>query len=241
VGVIASFLFLERRRAVRSIYSVLGYVAPLCVFWLTLTYWRRHDVTGIDLRRDRNNLKRRSDFRAGIRWPVSVDTVVGSIRGRTRNVSLNGVTLISLQPLVRGEIVPLTLRAPDRVIRVRGEVIWRNTFYPPKNRTPHKASGILFRGPSQEDTAFLARSIEAWHEAEERRRAESQQETLFGKACAVLKPWGDSRLQVERAFRSFRQRLEGVWCQAGVLFRSFRAVEAAVGAEGKKSGAVRSG
>jgi hypothetical protein len=239
VSVIASFLVLERRRGVSSVYSVFGYLAPLFVFWLTLTYWRRHDAAGIDLRRDRKNLRRRNGFRAGIRWPVSVTTVAGSIQGRTKNVGINGVTLVSLQPLVRGETVPLTLSAPDRVIRVRGEVIWRSTFYPPKNRTPHKAIGILFRELSREDAAFLARSIEAWHEAEERRRVESKRETFFHKVCGAVKPCWEGRLQVENAFRSFRQRLEGVWSQAEAPVRSLRVMEAAVGAEGKKSEATR--
>jgi hypothetical protein len=230
---------------VNSVSEVLGYMAPLFILWATLTFWRRHDVTGIDLRRDRKNLRRRSGFRAGIRWPVSVATMAGSIQGRTRNVSVSGVTLISLQPLVRGEIVPLMLGAPDRVIRARGEVIWMDTFYPARNRTPHKAVGILFRGLSQEDTAFLAHSIDAWHETEERRRAESQRQTFFGKcrersrALGVLRPRGGGRLQLESGFRSFRQRLEEVRCQAGTLFRSLRVV-AAVGAQGEKPRAARS-
>lgn len=228
-----------------SISGMLGYVAPVFVLWLTLTFWRRHDATGIDLRRDRKNLKRRSDFRAGIRWPASVVTMAGSIQGRTRNVSASGITLVCLQPLVRGEIVPLTLRAPDRVLRVRGEVIWMDIFYLPRNRTPYKAIGILFRELSQEDTAFLARSIDAWHEAEERRRAASPGKTFFGKwregsrVRGVLKPIGAGRVQLEGGLRSVRQRLEGALCQAGALFRSWRVMEAAVRAEAKESGAKR--
>jgi hypothetical protein len=203
---------------------VLGYLAPFFVLWVTLTFWRRHDATGIDLRRDRKNLKRRSCFRAGIRWPVSVVTMAGSIQGRTRNVSASGVTLITLQPLVRGEIVPLTLSAPDRVLRVRGEVIWIDIFYPARSRTPHKAIGILFREISQGDTDFLGRSIDVWHEAEERRRAESRGKTLLAKwreaspVYGVLKPVHAGRLHLEGGFRSLRQRFEGALCQAGALF-----------------------
>lgn len=229
-----------------SISGMLGYVAPLFVLWLTLTFWRRHDATGIDLRRDRKNLKRRSDFRAGIRWPASVVTMAGSIQGRTRNVSASGITLVCWQPLVRGEIVPLTLRAPDRVLRVRGEVIWIDIFYPARNRTPHKAIGILFRELSQEDTAFLARSIDAWHKAEERRGAESPGKIFFARwrersrVRGVLKPIGAGRLQLEGGFRSFRRRMEGALCQAGALFRPRRVLEAAVGGTaGRKSGAKR--
>ena len=214
-----------------SVSNVAGYVAPLLILGLTLTFWRLYDATGMDLRRDRKNVKRRGDFRAGIRWPVSAETSIGSIQGRTRNVSVSGATIVSLQPLARGEIVPITLRTPARAIPLRGRVMWTDTFYPPMGRIPHKAIGILFQGVSEEDRVFLASAVEAWGKAEERKTAEAVKRPLVAKWLgggrgSFGQAGGGFRLK--GAFDPLRQRVEGAVGQTLALFRPYRAVEAPV-------------
>ena len=226
-----------------SVSNVVGYVAPFLILCLTFTFWRHYDAAGMDLRRDRKNVKRRGDFRAGIRWPVSAEASIGSIQGRTRNVSVSGATIVSLQPLARGEIVPITLRAPARVTRLRGRVMWTDTFYPPMSRIPHKAIGVLFQGVSEEDRVFLASSIEAWREAEERKRAEAPKRPLVtkwlgGGQDSSGQAGGGFRLR--GAFHPLRQRMEGVVGQTLALFRPYRALEAPVRSKGNMAGARRS-
>jgi len=229
-----------------SVSNVLGYVAPLLILCLTLMFWRHYDAAGIDLRRDRKNVKRRGDFRAGIRWPVSVETFIGSIQGRSRNVSVGGATVVSLQPLARGEIVPITLRAPDRVIRLRGQVMWTETFCPAMSRIPHKATGVLFRGLSEADRVFLASSVEAWREAHERKEAEAPQRSFFaswlgGDQDDSGSPAEAGRgVRLEGAFHWLRQRVEGVVGQTLALFRPYQVLKAPARPKGNKAGARRS-
>jgi hypothetical protein len=231
---------------VASVSSLLGYVAPLLILCLTLIFWRHYDATGIDLRRDRKNVKRRGGFRAGIRWPVSVETSIGSIQGRTKNVSVSGATIVSLQPLLRGEIVPLTLRAPGRAMRLRGRVMWAETFYPAMSRIPHKAIGILFEGLSETDQVCLASSVEAWREAKERQKAEAPQRSFSVKWLARDRGGSSSPGQVGGGFRLdgalhwLRERIDGVVGQTLALFRPYRAVEAPIRSKGNKAGVLRS-
>ena len=226
-----------------SVSNVLGYVAPLLILCLTLIFWRHYDATGMDLRRDRKNVKRRGDFRAGIRWPVAAETPIGSIQGRTRNVSVSGATIVSLQPFARGEIVPITLRAPARVIRLRGRVMWTDTFYPPMSRIPHKAVGVLFQGLSEEEGVFLASSVETWREAEQRKRAEAPQQSFFAKWLGRGRGFAGETgggFRLEGAFQWLRQRVEGVVGQTFALVRPYGALEAPVRSKGNKAGARRS-
>lgn len=226
--------------------GLLGYVAPLLILWVTLMFWRHYDATGIDLRRDRKSPKRRVDFRAGIRWPVSIETVIGSIQGRTRNVSISGATLVSLQPLIRGEIVPVTLKSSVCTMRLRGEVMWIETFYPSMSRTPHKAIGIHFRGLSEENRDFLARSVETWRKVEEQRKVEAPLQSFLARwlgrhrARVEQVAHGLKSFDPEGALRCLRQRMDGVFCQALALFPPYRAAEAPVRADGKKTGTTRS-
>jgi hypothetical protein len=213
---------------------------------LTLIFWRHYDATGMDLRRDRRNVKRRGDFRAGIRWPVAAETYIGSIQGRTRNVSVSGATIVSLQPLARGEIVPITLRAPARVIRLRGQVMWTEIFCPVMSRIPHKAIGVLFQGLSEEDRVFLTSSIEAWREAEERKGAEADQRSFFakwlggGRGCSGSPGEAGGGFRLEGAFHWLRRRVEGVAGQTLALFRPYGALEAPVRSKGNRPGTRRS-
>jgi PilZ domain len=231
---------------VASVSNVLGYVAPLLILCLTLMFWRHYDATGMDLRRDRRNVKRRGDFRAGIRWPVSAETSIGSIQGRTRNVSVSGATIVSLQPLARGEIVPITLRAPARVIRLRGQVMWTEAFYPAMSRIPHKAIGVLFQGLPEEDRAFVASSIEAWREADERQGTEAHQRSLFakwlggGRGSSGSPGEAGGGFRLEGAFHWLRQRVEGVVGQTLAPVRPYRALEAPIRSKGNKASALRS-
>jgi hypothetical protein len=226
---------------VASVSNVVGYVAPLLILCLTLIFWRHYDAAGMDLRRDRKNAKHRGDFRAGIRWPVSAETSIGSIQGRTRNVSVSGATIVSLQPLTRGEIVPIMLRVPARVIRLRGRVMWTDTFYPPMSRIPHKVIGVLFQGLSEEDGVFLASSVEAWREAERRKMAEAP------KRSSVTKWLGRGRgsasesrggFRLEDAFHWLRQRVEGVVGQTHAPVRPYRALQAPIRSKGNKASAL---
>ncbi|MGE5311355.1 MAG: PilZ domain-containing protein [Nitrospirota bacterium] len=221
--------------------NVLGYVAPLLILCLTLLFWRYYDATDMDLRRDRKNVKRRGDFRARIRWPVAAEASIGSIQGRTRNVSVSGATIVSLHPFTRGEIVPVTLRAPGQAIRLRGQVMWTETFHPAMSRIPQKAVGILFQGLSEDDRAFLASSVEKWREAEEREGAAAQQRSFFAKWLAGGPGSSGSPgeagggFRLEGAFHRLHQKVEGVVGQTLSLFHPHGALAAPVGSKGNKA------
>ena len=100
--------------------------------------------------------KKRLDARAELTWQVTVETIAGTIYGHTENISASGALLVCLQPLCKGEIVKLVLKAPSRSFEVDAEVIWADRYRPSETDYPYNAIGVQFKRISDESRSFLA-------------------------------------------------------------------------------------
>jgi hypothetical protein len=128
---------------------------------MVLAFWKHHDAVGIDARRDRKNARQRLTPRVKVNWPVSITTVMGTVRGRAIDVGTKGLGLLCLQPVSPAEVTHMTVEAPGHPIEVEAEVVRCDTRHPARREAPYHGIGVFFRSMSDEDRAFLAALVEA--------------------------------------------------------------------------------
>jgi len=130
-----------------ELYFPLGYV-----FFLSLILIRDEYLTW-------KINKKRLEVRAKLSWPVTVETILGPIYGRTENISATGALLVCPQPLNKGEIVKIILDAPSRLLEIDAEVIWTDRHRPSEKNYPHNAIAVQFKRISNESKSFLALAV----------------------------------------------------------------------------------
>ena len=141
--------------------EIVGFALPIFLLPMALAFWKHHDAVGIDARKDRKSKRKRLTPRVKVNWPVSIRTVMGTVRGRAVDVGTKGVGLLCVQPLSPGEVIQMTVEAPGHPIEVEAEVVRCDTRHTPRREAPYHRIGIFFRGISEEDSAFLAALVEA--------------------------------------------------------------------------------
>lgn len=67
--------------------------------------------------------------RVEVRWPVTMITDKGSIKGEARNITAEGVYIHFNDPIkqpVLNEEFSLMIQSPGKIIQVTGKVVWSN-------------------------------------------------------------------------------------------------------------------
>jgi hypothetical protein len=116
--------------------------------------------------------KKRLDARAKLIWPVRVETISGPFQGETKNISATGAFLVCRQPLYRGEIVRLIIKAPSRSLEVDAEIIWSSRHTPSHKDFPHNGIGVRFKRISSTSRSFLALAVHNRLNADKRSQAQ---------------------------------------------------------------------
>ena len=124
--------------------------------------------------KSRQLTRERLEARAQVEWPVTVETISGSLCGHTDNINPTGALLVCLQPLSKGEVVKLTLNAPNRPLEVDAEVIWTDRYLPPEKYYPRNAIAVEFKRISDESRDFIALAV---HHRREMRETELYEHT----------------------------------------------------------------
>lgn len=102
-----------------------------------------------------NAAERREFPRVRVKWPVSVVTDNATIQAETRNITVNGIFILSKDPLRLNETFPLHISPPNRqAIDVTGTVI-RSDHQAFDERNISYGMGICFVRVSDEDRHFL--------------------------------------------------------------------------------------
>jgi hypothetical protein len=141
--------------------DVVGFALPFLLLPMVLTFWKRHDAVGIDARKDRKNTRKRLTPRVKVNWPVSIRTVMGTVRGRVIDVGVQGAGLLCVQPLSPTGVTQMTLEIPGHPVEVEAEVVRCDTRHHARREAPYHGIGVFFRGISEENRAFLAALVEA--------------------------------------------------------------------------------
>ena len=118
-------------------------------------------------------IERRKHSRGDIRWPITVLADHGTIKGETRNISVDGISIRCDEPLMINEVFRIAILPPDRQpIGVSGKVVWSDLYAIDPNDTA-VGLGICFVKITDEDRRIFEDAVSALvsnHEMREENR-----------------------------------------------------------------------
>lgn len=98
--------------------------------------------------------------RVSARWPVTIVTEKGEVDGETRNITVEGVFLHTLERLREGEVYRMTINLPEKPVEVTGKLQWSNLdHFKPDREIP--GMGFCFVKIEDEDRERLGGAIAA--------------------------------------------------------------------------------
>ena len=97
--------------------------------------------------------ERREHLRAGLRWPVTIETAQGVIEAKTRNIGVGGAYIRCDMTPEPGEFVPLTIKPPDRSdLKITALVVWAAKVLP-------LGMGVRFVEISEQDSQYILSAV----------------------------------------------------------------------------------
>ena len=107
-------------------------------------------------------IERRKHTRGDIRWPITVLADHGTIKGETRNISADGISIRCDEPLMINEVFQIAILPPHRqAIGVSGKVIWSDLYAIDPNDTA-VGLGVCFVRISDEDRKIFEDAVSAF-------------------------------------------------------------------------------
>jgi hypothetical protein len=107
-------------------------------------------------------IERRKHSRGDIRWPINVLADHGTIKGETRNISVDGISIRCDEPLMINEVFRIAILPPDRqAIGVSGKVVWSDLYAIDPNDTA-VGLGICFVKITDEDRKIFEDAVSAF-------------------------------------------------------------------------------
>ena len=108
---------------------------------------------------DRQEKKKRMELRAEIIWPVTINTGVKVLQGKTVNISASGSLLCCGEQLSLNEIVRLSMKPPIRSqLEITAEVV--RTHVPcAEDEDPPQGVAVRFIIISEKDRQFISFSV----------------------------------------------------------------------------------
>ena len=104
-------------------------------------------------------VEKRKHPRIPVRWPITIITNKGIVEGESRNITVAGVFVHSLEELPKDEIYQMIIRIPKKeAILVRGKVVWSN-FDSMDFNSSYVGMGFSFIKISDEDRQLLGEVI----------------------------------------------------------------------------------
>ena len=101
--------------------------------------------------------------RLNVRWPVTLHSPTGTVKGETKNISATGACIECHTLLRVNEACWMEINIPQRPVAVMGTVIWSNLVI---NRSEKEVSyaGLSILKIEEEDREWLSTSILRQHE-----------------------------------------------------------------------------
>ena len=96
--------------------------------------------------------------RARLKWIVSFKVDGKVIEGVTKDISVSGAYVCCAKPLRLNEVVDIVIKAPDKSLSVKAEVVWSNIYGPDDNINP-RGMGVRFLTISGEDRKVIAKAV----------------------------------------------------------------------------------
>ena len=98
--------------------------------------------------------ERREHPRATLKWPVSLPVGDPEMQGVTKDISVGGAYVCCAKPLDLNEEFQMNIKAPDKSLNVKAQVVWTNVSQVDDEINP-RGMGIRFLDISNEDRLFI--------------------------------------------------------------------------------------
>lgn len=106
----------------------------------------RSDVDSLTTGKLRQNggAEKRQHPRFDVNWPVSIETIYGTIEAEVRNISLGGAFICCKKPLQLRKIFRMTMIGPENEpLLVTAQVAWSNANMP-EEKVVNRGMGVRF-------------------------------------------------------------------------------------------------
>ena len=108
----------------------------------------------------RGFVEKRKSSRTEVRWPVTIMTETGAVEGEARNISVDGVFILSphfMENLSRNKTYRLLVQPHGEEIEVLGSLVWSSSDI-------QLGKGFCFMGFSEGDERRLRKAIKKYSE-----------------------------------------------------------------------------
>ena len=96
--------------------------------------------------------------RAMLKWAVLTKVDGKVIEGVTKDISVSGAYVCCAKPLKLNVVLNMIIKAPDKSLSVKAEVVWSNIYGPDDNINP-RGMGVRFLTISGEDRKVIAKAV----------------------------------------------------------------------------------
>ena len=96
--------------------------------------------------------------RAKLKWIVLFKVDGKVIEGVTKDISVSGAYVCCAKPLKLNVVLDMVIKAPDKSLSVKAEVVWSNIYGPDDNINP-RGMGVRFPAISGEDRKVIAKAV----------------------------------------------------------------------------------
>jgi len=96
--------------------------------------------------------------RAMLKWALLAKVDGKVIEGVTKDISVSGAYVCCAKPLKLNVVLNMIIKAPDKSLSVKAEVVWSNIYGPDDNINP-RGMGVRFLTISGEDRKVIAKAV----------------------------------------------------------------------------------
>lgn len=96
--------------------------------------------------------------RGRLKWAVSAKVDDRVIEGVTKDISVSGAYVCCANPLRLNVVFDMLIKAPDKSLSVKAEVVWSNIYGPDGSINP-RGIGVRFLAISEEDRKIIAKAV----------------------------------------------------------------------------------
>jgi Tfp pilus assembly protein PilZ len=136
------------------IFGAIVFLLAFLIIWTVSYFWKmsnRSDVDSLTTGKLRQNggAEKRQHPRFDVNWPVSIETIYGTITAEVKNISLGGAFICCKKPLQLRKIFRMTMIGPENEpLLVTAQVAWSNANMP-EEKVVNRGMGVRFINMSE--------------------------------------------------------------------------------------------
>jgi len=136
------------------IYGAIAFFLAFLVVWMVSYFWKKSIPSGqdslISAKLPRNlGEEKRQHPRFDVNWPVSIETIYGTVEAEIKNFSLGGAFISCSKPLRLKKIFNMTMMCPgEDPLQVTAQVAWSNANMP-QDKVVNRGMGVRFINMSE--------------------------------------------------------------------------------------------